>query len=757
MQDKFLNIAADLAKELRIDDCWVKQVIYLLNNKCTVQYIAKYCKSQTGSMSLKNIHIIARSLLDFYKLEERRADIIKSISEQNKLSADLLEIIQTADSLQTLEDIYLPFIQKRQTKALQAINRGLGPLASELLITYAANEEELSETFVNSENGVLNNKMALDGARQILLERFSENANFLQIMRKYFWENALIITSNLKMRSDKNSIKYKEFFDYSKQISQIPPNKIFDIFAGRSDNYLKISVNLINSLEYGFNAICDFFNLDKARVLESAWLSKVIEDSWTIKLLPKLEAETLQQLRDKAASVNLNDLANYLRGLFYLPPAGNLVTMGLIPNAKSGVAVAVVDEFGELLDSCIIYPLGLNGNWYQALASIAKFAIKFNVSLISIANLPGYRDIERLCRQLQTMYKDLRLSLNIMDSYALLEVAELAASQNKEHDYLIFAAISLARRGQNPLAEFAKINSKNLGLVQPDFMRSKYQIIYDEILEDAICTMGIDLNNVTLSVLSRLPGINQDIAVNIINYRASHGRFNARAELKKVPGIDDFVYQQLAGFVYVFDGENILDTLNIHPNSYYVAEKMSKNLAVSLRNLISNHALLDKILPEEYVDDKHDLQSIKDIVIWLKYKVKDPRGIFTSLKTNQHIVSINHLEKDLELEGIVTKITTFGAFVDVGVYQDGLLPLALIKDKIGKAIKVGKIIQVKIAEIDKNKKRFSLVLNSLEKTVIPKAPKVEKRPEEVKQKTKLNHQLFNTAMADAFSKLKRGE
>lgn len=756
MQEKYLSLAMFLASKLDVHFDKVQNIIYLLNDKSTVPYIAKYCKSQTAGMSLKNIRLIARAVFELRTLEERRSNIVKCIQSQNKMSSELLELINKADNLQDLDDIYLPYMPKRQTKALQALQRGLAPLATEMLITYANSPDETAEKFVNSEKGVLNNRMALDGARQILLEKFSENVQFLNIVRKYFWENAFLVITNTQIR--KNSNKYKEFANYSKQVSQIPAQKLFEIFEGRADNYLKISINVSNILEYGVDALASFFNLDKKQLSNSAWLSKVIDDTWTLKLLPKLEAETLHKLREIAVSSVGKELTSYLRGLFYLPPAGKIVTMSLLPNAKSGVVVAVVDDFGKLLESCVIYPLGLNGDWYQALASLAKFAVKFNVSLISIATLPGYRDIERLCRQLAAMYSDLNLSVSIVDAYAILEYAQSESSKQKDYDSGVFAAISLARRSQNPLAEFAKINSKEIALLQHDFSRDKYQVVFDEVLEDSVCAIGLDLNDASLDVLCKLPCITVDLANQILAYREKNGKFNTRAELKNIPGIDEFIFQQVAGFVYVYGGDNILDTLNIHPDSYYVAEKISRDFSVDVASLIANNQLLDKIVPEKYIDDRHDTESVKDIVNWLKYKVKDPRGKFLLPKFMRNVTSVNDLVKDMELEGIVTKITSFGAFVDVGVYQDGLIPLALIKEKNSINLKIGKVVKVKIADVDKNKKRFSLDFKSSDKLDIPKKiNKINKRPEVVKHKPLQSAHIFNTAMADALAKLKKGE
>ncbi len=730
MQEKYLDLAG------------------LLANKFTIPFIAKYCKSQTSGMSLKNIRSIAREHHDLRELEALRHTIIRSLESQNKLSKELHELINKAETKQILDDIYLPYMPKRQSKALQAIQRGLGPLATKLLMSYANSPEELAAKFVNDESGVLNNRMALEGARQILLEKFSEDAIFLNNLRKHFWENAFLSSVNSKARNDKNSSKYKEYANYSKQVKQIPAQKLFEIFEGRADSYLKISVTLANSLDYGVDAICSNFNLDKTQVLASSWLAKVIEDAWNLKLLPKIEADILHTLRDVASSSVDKELANYLRSLFYLQGAGQIVTMGLVPNAKSGVAVAVIDELGRPLENCVIYPFGLQGDWYQALASLAKMAVRFNVSLISIANLAGYRDVERLCRHLAKMYSDLRLSVSIIDAYGLQE----------NHESVESPAIFVARRSQDPLNEFAKIDNKNLGLLQHDFWRDKYQTVFDEVLEDSICTIGIDLNKVSFAVLCKLPGITVDIANKIIEYREKNGKFNARAELKNVSEIDDFIFQQISGFIFVYGGNNILDTLNVHPDSYYIVEKMAKKLAQDLPGLVFNHQLLDKLVPEEYIDTKHDVESIKDIINWLKYKRKDPRGGFKLPKFNPNIVSINDLVKDLELEGIVSKITNFGAFVDVGVFQDGLIHLPSIREKIGTNVKVGKVIKVKVLDVDKSKKRFSLALEDSEKVDAPKVNKVNKRPEIVKNKpTQKSSHVFNTAMADALAKLKNGD
>lgn len=757
MQDKYLRLVERLADELDIASDSVKNLIDLLNHGCTVPFIAKYYKYKIDGMNIKNIRSIANALRDLDMLEERRLSIIQCIESQNKLSKDLLELINKAESLEVLEDLYLPYRPKRQTKALQALGRGLGPLALELLNSYAVCLGESADKFVNIATGVLNNKMALDGARQILLDKFAEDVYFLNSIRQYFWENAVLVVVSSKARNDKNSVKYKEFANYSKPITQITAQKLFTIFEGRADNYLKISVNFADSLDYGFNQICSFFGLDKAKVLESSWLCKIIEDAWSLKLLPKFESEILHKLRDIAASSISKELSSYLRGLFYIPGAGNIVTMGLIPNAKSGVAVAIIDECGNYLDSCVIYPLGMYGDWYQSLASLAKLAIRYKISLISIAILPGYRDIERLCRKLAKMYPDLGLAVNTVDSYGLLEYAQMQALQQENFDVNVLAAISLALRTQDPLAEFAKLNGKDLSLSQQDFGRAKYQAIFDEALEDAICAIGLDLNQASLNMLLKLPGLTLEIAEQIIAYRQEQGSFKSRSELKNVSEVDEFIFQQISGFVYVYGGNNILDTLNIHPDYYYVVEKIANKLSVDLAKLIANNQLLDKVIFEEYTDERCNLDCIKDIVNGLKYKFKDPRGIFALPKISHNFASINDLIKDVELEGIVTKITSFGVFVDIGVYQDGLIPLAAIKEKTGTNLKVGKIVKVKVHDVDKSKKRFSLVLKTKETVDVAKVYKVKKAPDaaKIKQKPVSSAHVFNTAMADALAKLKK--
>lgn len=757
MQDKYLCLVEFLTKELDVSACSVKYLIDLLEQRFSVPFIAKYYKSKIDGMSHKNIRRIANAVKNLHEFEERRLAIIKCIESQNKLSKELLELINKADSLEMLEDLYLPYRPKRQTKALQARERGLDALATELLTSYAASLEDSAESFVNVETGVLNNKMALEGARQILLEKFAEDAGFLNSIRTYFFENAELVVLGSKARNDKHSVKYKEFANYSKPISQIPPQKLFTIFEGRAANYLKISVNFANSLDYGFNQICNFFGLDKIKVTESSWLFKIIEDTWLLKLQPKFEAEILHKLRDIAASSISKELSSFLRGLFFMPSAGNIVTMGLIPNAKSGVAVAVIDEFGNYLDNCVMYPLGMYGDWYQSLASLAKLAIKYKVSLLSIANLPGYRDIERLSRQLARMYPDLSLSVNIVDSYGLLEYAQTQVSAQESFDAGALAAISVARRAQDPLAEFAKLNGKDLSLAQQDFGRATYQAIFDQVLEDAICAVGLDLNKASQNMLSKLPGVNIEIAEQIIAYRQKNGKFKSRLELKNVPGIDEFIFQQISGFVYVYGGNNILDTLNIHPDYYYVVDNIASKLDVDLPKLISNNQLLDKIILEQYIDDKCNIDCLRDIIHGLKYKFKDPRGLFELPKISHNFNSINELIKDTELEGIVSKITSFGAFVDIGIYQDGLIPLTLLKEKTSTNLKVGKIVKVKVLEVDKNKKRFSLALKTKEIVDTVKAHKVNKIPEASKNKHKpaQTARVFNTAMADALAKLKK--
>ena len=761
MQDKYPLIVKQLSSKFAVSEDQVNNVFALLEADCAVPFIARYRKTQTGGLATRNLRAIEKLVIDFRELEKRRQDILNCVKNQGKLTEQLQKAIESAKSKQVLEDLYLPYRPQRMTKGITAKQRGLEPLAKELLGAESANLEEFAAKYVNSEHGVANANMALEGARQILMEGFSENAGLLKILREHFWKHAVLHTADSNARKDKPK-KYAGFWHYSQPIKDIAEQQLVTIFEGRAESYLKLSMSLADGIEYGTAQIREFFKLGVSVVNNSAWLRKVIEDSWTLKILPKLEVEAIGRLREQATTSLIKSSIGHFRQLLFLPPAGAKVTMSLLPNAKSGVAVAVVDKHGELIDTCLLYPVGMQGDWYQALASVAKLVVKHNVELISVVNNAGFREIERLIREFIAMYPDITVVTNKVDIYGLLEYAQSAVAKAEfpELDTNSLAAISAARRSQDHLAELAKLDIKSLTATEHEFCKARLQQAYMQAIQDCVCAVGVDLNNASWQLLSRLPGINDDLAQQIYEHRKQYGNFKSLTDLSNLSNFTTENYQQAVGFLYIFASDNLLDSLSLHPESYSLVGKFAKELAVSVPALLENPGLLDKLNVENSIDSSVNT-SVKEIIASLKHPYADPRGSFKLPRLDNTIKSFRDLHKGLELEGVVSRITGYGAFVDIGVYQDGLIHVSALKDKHGSLVKLGRVVKVKVSEVNQAKKRFGLVLQTNDRQVNAKPNKVSRRPDKIKNKPKprpvQNKTVFNTAMADALAKLRKGD
>lgn len=760
MQEKYPLIVKQLSSKFAVSEEQVSSAFALLEADCAVPFIARYRKAQTGGLSMRSLRALEKLVLDFHELEKRRQDILTCVKNQGKLTEQLQKAIESAKCKQVLEDLYLPYRPQRMTKAITAKQRGLEPLAKELLVTDASNLAEVAVKYVDPEHGVVNSNMALEGARQILMEGFAENAGLLKILREHFWKHAVLHTIDSNARKDKPK-KYAGFWHYSQPIRELADQQLVTIFEGRAESYLKLSMSLVGGIDYGTTQIREFFKLDVDVVNNSAWLFKVIEDSWTLKILPKLEVEALARLRDKATTNLIKSTVAHLRNLLFLPPAGQKVTMSLLPKAKSGVEVAVIGVNGELIDTCLLYPVGMQGDWYQALASVAKLVVKHNVTLISVVNNSGFREIERLVREFILMYPDIDVLMNKIDVYGLLEYAqsEVARAEFTDLDTGSLAAISAARRSQDHLAELAKIDVKSLTLTEHEFCKARLQQAFMQVIQDCVCAVGVDLNVASWQLLSRIPGLNDDLAQQIVEYREQQGAFKSLADLANFPGISTESYQQAVGFLYVFTGENPLDGLNVHPESYSLVNKFAEDLAVSVADLLKSPSLLEKLQVESYADCTTSF-SVKEIISSLQNSYVDPRGSFKLPKLNNSINSFRDLHKGLELEGVVSRITGYGAFVDIGVYQDGLIHVSALKDKHSSRVKVGRVVKVKISEVNHAKKRFGLVLQTTDRRVNARPNKVNRRQETKNKPTSRptqNTPVFNTAMADALAKLRKGD
>lgn len=696
MHKKYSFITKQLASKLAVTSTEIENAITLIEKNYAVPFISKCCKEKIGSLSTRDLRNIEKVVIELHEVETRRAAIIDCIRSQDKLSAELQHTINNAKSKQTLEDIYLPYRPQRMTKAIIAKQKGLEQLAKELLSS-TANPEELATKYVNTQHEIINAEVALEGARQIIMENFAENPNLLQIVREYFWQNGFLHSTNANARKNKQK-KYTDYRNFVQAIKEVSEQQLITIFAGRTESYLKINLSLPENLNYGTNKLVEFFKIDQNAVIKSAWLRKVIADTWTLKLFPKVEVETLNKLRDIASAALIKATIDHFRQLLFIPPAGQKTVMGLIPNSKTTVALAIISTDGTLIEHCMLNPIGIQGDWHQSLAHIAKLIIKHGVCLISIANTPGFREIERLIRELINTYPDITLAYNKIDSYGLLEFAEgkTAKTEFPNIASLPRAAISLARRSQDHLAEIAKMDLNTLPLSQYSFCKNKLEKALQLTLQDCICAIGVNLNTASWHVLRHIPGLNSDLAKQIVNHRTNNGYFKNLTELEELCAKNEL--QQAVNFLYITKNENY----------------------------------------------------------------RDSRGDFRLPKINQQINLLKDLQQGLELEGVVSKITNYGVFVDIGIYQEGFIRKTTLADETTSKLKLGTVVKVQVIDINKTKKRFNLTLkNNNLSTLKPnsKPHKVSERIDKHKTKPKFtnNKLVFNAAMADALAKLRKGD
>lgn len=776
-----LTSAAIIAQELKVKVSQVETAIHLLDEGATVPFIARYRKEATGGLDDGQLRFLAERLLYLRELEERRAVIVQSIREQEKLTPELEQSILQADTKTRLEDLYLPFRPKRRTKAQIAIEAGLQPLAQNLLADPTLDPEEYAAQFINDEAGVADVKAALEGARHILMEHFAEDADLLNELREYLWQHALIKSVGESKKKEVLS-KFSDYFTYSEAIKKIPSHRALALFRGRRESVLQLSLVLPEAdAQYGEQKLAAHFKIADQHRKADFWLLETVRMTWKVKLLTKLELELLTRLREMADEEAIKVFSRNLRDLLLAAPAGPQITIGLDPGIRTGVKVVVVDTTSKLLDYTVIFPFAPQNEWHQSVADLAKLAAKYQVNLISIGNGTGSRETERLVSDLIKMYPDLKLTKVIVSEAgaSVYSASELAANEFPDLDVTLRGAVSIARRLQDPLAELVKIEAKSIGVgqYQHDVNQTRLARSLDGVVEDCVNAVGVDVNTASVALLTHISGLNDTLAKNIVQYRDEHGAFKNREQLKNIHRMGEKAFQQAAGFLRIMNGDNVLDSSCVHPEAYSLVEKIVANKKVEIKALIGNREFLQSINAAEYVDDHFGLPTIRDVLNELEKPGRDPRPEFKTAQFKEGIEKIEHLEEGMILEGVVSNVTNFGAFVDIGVHQDGLVHISAMTNRFitdpRTIVKAGDIIKVKVVEVDKDRKRIGLSMKlNEEPTAEPQkkavkvagsAKKVEvkktearKKPAPAKKSEPVKKTIFNTAMADALAKLKRG-
>ncbi|KTD58289.1 transcriptional accessory protein [Legionella sainthelensi] len=782
MTQEMSGLAAIIAQEIKVKPAQVEAAIRLLNEGATVPFIARYRKEATEGLDDIQLRFIDERVLYLRELDERRAVVLQSIREQEKLTPELEKSILAADTKTRLEDLYLPFRPKRRTKAQIAVEAGLDPLAQKLWKSPELDPEEQAAHFVNPDAGVEDAKAALEGARHILMEHFAEDADLINELREYLWQHGIV--KSVGSAKKKETInKFSDYFDYAEAIKKIPSHRALALFRGRRESVLQVSLVLPEQdLSYGEQKVAAHFHIADHQRKADGWLLETVRLTWKVKLFTKLELELLTRLREIADEEAIKVFSRNLRDLLLAAPAGPKITIGLDPGIRTGVKVVVVDETGKLLDYTVVFPFAPQHEWHAAITDLAKLAAKYHVNLISIGNGTGSRETERLVSELIKMYPDLKLNKVIVSEAgaSVYSASEIASQEFPDLDVTLRGAVSIARRLQDPLAELVKIEAKSIGVgqYQHDVNQTRLARTLDGVVEDCVNAVGVDVNTASAALLSHISGLNETLAKNIVLYRDEHGAFKNRMELKNVGRMGDKAFQQSAGFLRIMNGDNPLDASCVHPEAYPLVEKIIANKKVDIKNLIGNKEQLRSVNAEQFVDEQFGLPTIKDVLSELEKPGRDPRPEFKTAQFKEGIEDIEHLEEGMILEGVVSNVTNFGAFIDIGVHQDGLVHISAMTHKFisdpRTVVKAGDIVTVKVVEIDKERKRIGLSMKledepsstPIRKTVKPsetkkahqaKKPEHKKKPEMSKKVEPVKKTVFNTAMADALAKLKRNQ
>lgn len=729
-----LKIVQRIADELSVQPRQVAAAVQLLDEGSTVPFIARYRKEVTGNLDDTQLRQLEERLLYLRELEERRATIIASIDEQGKLTDELRAAIDAADSKQTLEDLYLPYKPKRRTRAQIAREAGLEPLAQALLANPLLDPQAEAAAYVNTDRGVADVKAALDGARDILSEQFGETAELLGKLRDYLFERGVVSSTVVDGKQGEEGEKFRDYYDYSETIKTVPSHRALALFRGRNAGVLTVKLGLGEELDAqvphpGEAMIARHFGIANQNRPADKWLSDVCRWCWRVKVQPHIETELLTQLRETAEHEAIRVFARNLKDLLLAAPAGPKAVIGLDPGLRTGVKVAVVDRTGKLLATDTIYPHEPRRDWDGSLAKLARLAAQTQAELVSIGNGTASRETDKLASELIAKHPELKLQKIVVSEAgaSVYSASELAAKEFPELDVSLRGAVSIARRLQDPLAELVKIEPKAIGVgqYQHDVNQRELARSLDAVVEDCVNAVGVDANTASAALLARVSGLNSTLARNIVDYRDANGPFPSREHLRRVPRLGDKTFEQAAGFLRINGGENPLDRSSVHPEAYPVVERMLAKISKRIDDVLGNRDALAGLSPAEFVDERFGLPTVRDILSELEKPGRDPRPEFKTATFREGVEKVSDLAPGMVLEGVVTNVAAFGAFVDIGVHQDGLVHVSAMSTKFIKdpheIVKAGQVVKVKVLDVDVKRQRISLTMR-LDDDAAPSAP-----------------------------------
>lgn len=713
------SINSRIANELGVRPQQVAAAVALLDEGSTVPFIARYRKEVTGSLDDTQLRNLEERLRYLRELDDRRASILASIEEQGKLTPELKREIDLADTKTRLEDLYLPYKQKRRTKGQIALEAGLGDLADALFGNPELAPEQEAERFIDAEKGFADVKAVLEGAKYILMERFAEDADLLAKLREFLKHNATL-SARVVPGKENEGAKFSDYFDHDEVLKSTPSHRALAIFRGRNEGILSVSLKVGDeapgSMHPGEGMIGERFGIANRGRAADKWLGEVVRWTWKVKLYTHLETDLLGELRDKAEDDAIGVFARNLHDLLLAAPAGPRATLALDPGLRTGCKIAVVDATGKLLETATVYPHAPRNDWDGTLAILAKLCAKHAVDLIAIGNGTASRESDKLAGELIKKVPGLKLT-KIMVSEAgasVYSASELAAKEFPDLDVSLRGAVSIARRLQDPLAELVKIDPKSIGVgqYQHDVSQLKLARSLDAVVEDCVNAVGVDVNTASAALLARISGLNSTLAQNIVQFRDANGAFKSRSELKKVPRLGEKTFEQAAGFLRVMSGENPLDASAVHPETYPLVKRIAADTGRDIRSLIGDSAFLKRLDPKQFTDESFGLVTVSDILQELEKPGRDPRPEFKTAEFQDGVEKLSDLEPGMVLEGVVTNVTNFGAFVDIGVHQDGLVHISALSEKFVKdpyeVVKAGDIVKVKVMEVDIPRQRVGL-------------------------------------------------
>jgi uncharacterized protein len=719
------NIHRQIAQELGVREQQVEATVTLLDGGATVPFVARYRKEITGGLDDAQLRTLEERLNYLRELEERRTAILNSVREQGKLDAALEAAILAADSKGRLEDIYLPFKPKRRTKAEIAKEAGLEPL-SELLLTQPQNDPQVvAAGFVDAEKQVADVAAALDGARAILVERFAEDADLIGALREQMWSGG-VMASTVRKGKKTEGEKFKDYFEFSEPLNKLPSHRILAMFRGEKEEILELQIlpdaqppatATAMPSSYELKIMQRFAVSDQGRPGDR-WLVETVRWAWRTKIQVHLNIDLRMRLWTLAETEAVRVFASNLRDLLLAAPAGARVTMGLDPGFRSGVKVAIVDATGKVVATTAVYPHEPQRQWDAALATLGKLAVAHRVDLIAIGNGTASRETDKLAMDLVKLLPDLKMSKIVVSEAgaSVYSASAFASEELPELDVTLRGAVSIARRLQDPLAELVKIDPKAIGVgqYQHDLGETKLARSLDAVVEDCVNAVGVDANTASAPLLARVSGIGSGLAQSIVQHRDANGPFKSRKALKEVPRLGPKAFEQCAGFLRINDGEDPLDASGVHPEAYPVVRRILGATKSDIKALIGNAEIVRQLKPQAFVDDTFGLPTVTDILRELEKPGRDPRPAFKAAVFMEGVEEIKHLKPGMILEGTVTNVAAFGAFVDIGVHQDGLVHISamsktFIKDP-REVVKSGDIVKVKVLEVEVARKRIALTL-----------------------------------------------